>query len=240
MPQPTLNFQPALWIFDKDGTLLDFHRMWGGWAMTLADRLENQVKQPLRADLFRLLGFVPERNYIAPEGHLAITPLTDLQILIAHSLREYGLTASAAHEAMLTAWCYPDPVTAAHPITDLHRLFTQLRERGAKIAIATSDNRALTEATLIALRIDHVIDALVCADDGLPIKPAPEMILSVCEQVGVSPRQAMMVGDNPDDLKMGLAAGVSKKIGVLSGVSTHADLAPHADIVLSSIAALTA
>ena len=28
-------------IFDKDGTLIDFHAMWGGWAETLAERLER-------------------------------------------------------------------------------------------------------------------------------------------------------------------------------------------------------
>ena len=26
-------------IFDKDGTLLDFNAMWGGWVVALADRL---------------------------------------------------------------------------------------------------------------------------------------------------------------------------------------------------------
>ena len=27
-------------VFDKDGTLLDFHAMWGGWAIELGRRLD--------------------------------------------------------------------------------------------------------------------------------------------------------------------------------------------------------
>ena len=34
-------------IFDKDGTLLDFHAMWGGWTRELGDRLEAAARRVL-------------------------------------------------------------------------------------------------------------------------------------------------------------------------------------------------
>jgi phosphoglycolate phosphatase len=47
-----------------------------------------------------------------------------------------------------------------------------------------------------------------------------------------------MVGDNTHDLEMAHAAGAGLAIGVLSGNSTRAELAPRADIIVDSIADL--
>jgi phosphoglycolate phosphatase len=138
------------------------------------------------------------------------------------------------------AWRPPDPVALAHPLADLPALFGALRRRGARIAVATSDDRAPTEATLEALGIAPLIDALVCADDGLPVKPDPAMILHLCELLEVDPRRVAMVGDAPADLEMAGAAGVGLRVGVLSGVGRRADLEPLADVIVPSIASLTA
>jgi phosphoglycolate phosphatase len=46
-----------------------------------------------------------------------------------------------------------------------------------------------------------------------------------------------MVGDTPADLRMARAAG-ARSVGVASGVAPAADLEPHADVVLASIAEL--
>ena len=51
----------------------------------------------------------------------------------------------------------------------------------AKIAVATSEDRASTEATLSALAVTPLVDAMICADDGLPIKPEPDMVLHLCQ-----------------------------------------------------------
>jgi phosphoglycolate phosphatase len=145
------------------------------------------------------------------------------------------LTAAAAQAAIDQAWQPPDPVALAHPLTDLQQLFTLLRGHGAQIGVATSDDRLLTEATLTGLGIAPLVDGLVCADDGLPIKPAPEMLLHLCERLGASPAKTIMIGDNMVDLQMGRAAGVGLVIGVLSGLASAAELGPLADMVLASI-----
>ena len=88
--------------------------------------------------------------------------------------------------------------------------------------------------------MDGLLDAVVCADDGLPVKPAPDMVLAICDRVGVAPARTAVVGDSVADLAMGRAAGVGRCIGVLTGVGTADDLAPHADVTLASIADLLA
>jgi phosphoglycolate phosphatase-like HAD superfamily hydrolase len=43
-------------IFDKDGTLIEFHAMWSGWAATLADDLERATGLTIREPLYAMLG----------------------------------------------------------------------------------------------------------------------------------------------------------------------------------------
>ena len=43
-------------VFDKDGTLIEFHLMWGGWLEELARRLEREAGLALRDGLYPLLG----------------------------------------------------------------------------------------------------------------------------------------------------------------------------------------
>jgi phosphoglycolate phosphatase len=64
------------------------------------------------------------------------------------------------------------------------------------------------------------------------------MVLTICRTLAIAPARTVMVGDNPDDLRMGRAAGVGLVVGVLSGVSPVALLRPYADIILPSVAGL--
>jgi HAD superfamily hydrolase (TIGR01549 family) len=228
-------FAPELIIFDKDGTLIDFHAMWGGWAIELARRLERNTGRPITGRLFEVMDFDPDAGRIMPDGHLAITPTSELQRLTTEVLQATGLSTQAVEAAMAAAWHIPDPVALAQPITDLALLFSTLRAQDAKIAIATSDDRAPTETLLIEMKVAPLVDTLICADDGLPIKPAPDMVLTICGRLDISPTKTVMVGDNVPDLQMGRAAGVGLTIGVLSGLSSAEALADYADILLPSV-----
>ncbi len=229
---------PALVIFDKDGTLIDIKAMWGTWLRQLAQELEIAAGLPITTALFAVMAFEPGSGRIDPAGPLAIAPVPKLRQLTLNVLVEAGLFAADAEQALATAWQPPDPVTLAHPLTDLNRLFTTLRAGGLKIGIATSDDRAPTQATLAGLGLSDMVDALACADDVRSIKPAPDMVWTICRALDITPARAVMVGDNPDDLRMGRVAGVGLVVGVLSGVSPVALLAPYADIVLPSVAGL--
>jgi phosphoglycolate phosphatase-like HAD superfamily hydrolase len=92
--------------------------------------------------------------------------------------------------------------------------------------------------TLAALGVTGSLDAVVCADDGVPVKPAPDMVIHLCEVVGVQPARTAVVGDSPADLLMARAAGVAFVVGVLTGVGERSDLEPLADLVVESVEAL--
>ena len=225
-------------VFDKDGTLIDFDTMWSDWSSTLVRDVAAATDPGLESPLADALGLDPETARIIPGSPLAGTPMGHLRNLTVDTLRRAGLPPTVAEAAVAGAWDPPDPVALAHPLADLGALFGALRGRGIKIAVATSDDRAPTEATLAGLGIAGLVDAVACADDGLPVKPAPDTLLRLCQEVGVEPSRTAMIGDSIADLRMGRGAGAGLVIGVLSGVGTPAELAPLADVVLGSVAEL--
>jgi phosphoglycolate phosphatase len=123
----------------------------------------------------------------------------------------------------------------AKPFTDTRALFSRLHNMGIKIGIATTDDRAPTQAMIEAFDIEEYLSTMVCADDGIKAKPAPDMILAICERIGIDPARVMAVGDTTADLKLARAAGVGLVVGVLSGVSSARDLVPYADVIIESV-----
>jgi phosphoglycolate phosphatase len=228
----------ALIIFDKDGTLIDFHAMWGGWAAGLAQRLEDVTGKALARPLFELMEYDPVHGRINPHGRLAIAPMAVLWRETADLLQQLGLTQDATQSALTAAWQPPDPVQLAVPLADLPRLFARLSRQGLQIAVATSDDREPTETMVAALGLTAWVSAIAAADDDLVSKPAPDMVRHVCRRLNIPPARAVMVGDTAADMQMGRAAGVGLTVGVLSGVSSADILAPHADLVLPSVADL--
>ena len=231
-------FAPQLVIFDKGGTLIDFFQVWRPWVVELARRLESVTGLMLADGFFSAVGFEPMSGRIDHQGRLATKTMSGLRAWAAAWLCELGLSRHAAEGAIASAWFAPDPLTEARPLADLPALFNTLRARGLKIAIATMDDRAPTEATLAKLGVASLVDVLVCADDGLALKPAPDMVWAVCQATGVEAAQAVVVGDAEMDMLMGQAAGVGLVVGVLSGIAPQDALAPHADVLLMSVAEL--
>jgi phosphoglycolate phosphatase len=222
-------------VFDKDGTIIEFGAMWSGWAVALAGALRATTTRPVEEPLFAMLGYDPGTGAISPHGGLAATPMARLRDSTREILIGAGLNEAEAERALEVAWHAPDPVALARPIGDLPALFGRLRDDGRRVAVATSDDRDPTERTLAALGIAHLVDAFLCADDGVAVKPAPEMVLHLCGLLGVPPERTAVVGDSPADLAMARTAGAGLTVGVLTGVGSRADLEPLADTVIASI-----
>jgi phosphoglycolate phosphatase-like HAD superfamily hydrolase len=224
-------------IFDKDGTLIDFHAMWGGWAHELGNRLEAAARRPVSADVFAAIGFDPSTGSVAPGGPLARATMADIQTVVETVLRRWCPSVAAARRATEAAWYVPDPVALAEPLADLPLLFERLRTGGRRIAVVTTDDRAPTDATLHALGVRASVAAMVCGDDGFAMKPAPDPVIAVCQAFATEPARVAVVGDTAADVAMARAAGAGRAIGVLSGVGSAADLA-NADVVLATVAEL--
>jgi phosphoglycolate phosphatase len=221
-------------IFDKDGTLIDFHAMWGGWARGLGDRLDAVIRRPVSLDVFAAIGFDPTSGRVAPAGELATATMAGIEETVARVLRRWCPSIAAARRATEAAWYLPDPVALAVPLADLPAAFGRLRAHGHRIAVVTTDDRAPTDATLRSLGIRDDIRAMVCGDDGFAMKPEPDPVFAICQVFQTDPSRVAVIGDTPADMAMGRAAGAGRVIGVHSGLGTDADLR-EADAIIDTI-----
>jgi phosphoglycolate phosphatase len=229
------NFKPQAIIFDKDGTLIDFDLMWGSWTLQLADRLQAAIGLDIRQALSESYGYDMRRRKILADGKLTCTPMWRLRELMVEVVASFGVPAADASCAVAKAWHVPDPVTLAKPFTDIHKLFTNIHKLGIKIAIATSDDREPTQAMLRAFGVTDLVTTMICADDGIPAKPAPDMVTTLCQRMNVPPQNVIVIGDTVADLQMSHSAGAGYSIGVLSGVGSLANLTPLADMLIDTV-----
>ncbi len=229
------NFEAQAIIFDKDGTLIDFDFMWGTWTLQLAERLQTVTGRDAREALCSSYGYDMARRKILRDGKLTCTPMWQLREMMIEVAQSLGLPQSQARCAVEQAWFVPAPVTLAKPFTNISRLFANIQRRGIKVAIATTDDRAPTEAMLKAFGITDLVNTMVCADDGIRAKPAPDMVTTICGRLNIDPRKAVVVGDTIADLQMARSANVGYVIGVLSGVGVLEHLTPLADILLDTV-----
>ena len=224
-------------VFDKDGTLISFEAMWAGWVRDLGTRLEIATRRPVAGDIFTTIGYDPVADRVQPGGPLAVATMARIEELVAAVLRRWCPSVSAARRILAEAWFEPDPVALAVPLANLPALFRALRATGFRIAVATTDDRRPTEATLVALGLDALIDDVACGDDDGPTKPDPATLTAIGDRLDVAIERIAMVGDTSADVRMARAAG-ARSIGVTSGVASAVDLAPFADVVLDSVASL--
>jgi len=222
-------------VFDKDGTLISFSAMWGGWARELGSRLEIATRRPVAGDVFATIGYDPAADRVLPGGPLAASTTAAIEELVAAVLRRWCPNVAAARRILAEAWYEPDPIATAVPLADLPALFSALRASERQIAVATTDDRRPTEATLVALGLARMVAAIACGDDDGPTKPDPRTVLALASDAGVPVGRVALVSDTPADLDMARAAGAGRVIGVRSGITDGQALGPHADILLPSV-----
>lgn len=96
-----------------------------------------------------------------------------------------------------------------------------LRERGYRLAIATTKRSDMARRLAAALRLDVAVDH-VQGTDGFPHKPAPDVIIKALGALGAE--GVWMVGDTTTDIQAGRAAGL-RTYAVSWGIHDAATLA---------------
>lgn len=223
-------------LFDKDGTLFDYHRTWR--PVNEAAALEAAGGDAALADrLLTLAGHDPASGRVAAGSLLAAGHTGEIAEAWARSLG-LGVPERAALVARLDrVFARLGPVHAT-PVTELEALFAALRSHGLRLGVATSDGERATRAMLAGFVTPGVLSFVAGYDSGHGGKPEPGMVYGFCAATGLVPAAVAVVGDNLHDIRMARAAGCGLAIGVLSGTGSRAGLAAEADVVLETIEAL--
>jgi HAD superfamily hydrolase (TIGR01509 family) len=110
------------------------------------------------------------------------------------------------------------------------KTLSELRSAGIHIGILTRNKR--DNAFAIAKKHDLKFDTVIGREDG-PVKPDSFGVLRICEQFGVKPQEALLVGDYLFDLQCAKSAGA---VAVLLANHNQADeFVKHADFCIQDI-----
>lgn len=111
--------------------------------------------------------------------------------------------------------------------------FELLHKAGIKVALNTGFNRRILDAILDRLSWKAKVDYTIASDEVTHGRPAPDMIHKAMSHLGVaSGDRVAKVGDTPNDMQEGTAAGCRWIVGVTCGTHTAEQLeqTPHTHI----------
>lgn len=119
----------------------------------------------------------------------------------------------------------------------IETLLDALDDVGTPWSIVTNKPGFLTEPIVEAFGLSSRAKSIVSGDTLEHAKPHPEPVLHVCREMGVSPTDAVMIGDARVDIEAGRAAG-ARTIATLYGYIPDAEDVPawNADASVGSAA----
>ncbi len=174
-------------LFDMDGTLLDSAPDF--IAITQAMRTARGLP-PLADKLIR--------DHISGGARAMVASAFDEAPDSAafEVLRQEFLERYQQHCAVLT-----------RPFEGIEALLDDIEQARLLWGVATNKPLRYAEPIIQALNLAERSAVLVCPDHVERSKPAPDMLLLACQQMGVNPEAVLFVGDDARDIESGRAAG---------------------------------
>jgi HAD superfamily hydrolase (TIGR01509 family) len=102
------------------------------------------------------------------------------------------------------------------PLPGARALVLRVRENGLKAIVATSAKDEELQGLLRAANVEDLMEEKATASDAKRSKPDPDIVEAAIEESGVSPSNAVMIGDTPYDVEAATRAEV-RSIAFRSG-----------------------
>ena len=205
-------------VFDLDGVLLDSEQVWDGVREELARERGGRWHDRAQRDMMGMSS--PEwSRYMHDVVGLTEPP----EEISAEVVRRLAALYSKHLPALPGAREAVERLAARWPL-----------------ALASSSNRELIDLALELLGVARLFQATVSSEEISRGKPAPDVYLEAADRLGVEPSRAAAIEDSHNGIRSAKAAGMR----VLAIPNRHfppdADVLGEADVVLDSLAELTA
>lgn len=175
-------------LFDLDGTLVDSMWMWKAIDIEYLGRYQIELPEDL-AQCIEGMSFTETAVYMKKRFQIP---------------EEVEAMKAAWNEMAHDKYAFEVPLKAG-----AYEFLERLKERGIRLAIATSNSRELAETVLRAHRILDWFDAVVTGCEVKNGKPAPDVYLTAAKLVGVKPEECLVFEDVPQGILAGKRAGMT-------------------------------
>ena len=251
-----------LMIFDKDGTLTHCDKCFGPWIEYVAFQLEKEgwihnAKEGLeKALLYDLNTLRFDKNSVMIRDTsenvtkaLAVEAFRQTHKIICKKEKALQLSENENESFQMFYDRFligTDHLLSKVDLTFLNHntlelcgdkipeVLDNLKNRGIRMAVCTSDDRRNTQHTLKVTSFDSYFSAMACGDDvesvmdgekqiKSPPKPSPHGIQRLCAILHINPEYSCMIGDSFTDMEAGIRAGCSTCIFVTEGGNSTQD-----------------
>lgn len=172
-------------IFDMDGLMFDTERLWQKNWHAIADEmgvvLDPQFGKDICGTSGKLMSSVVEKYYHVADGSGIAKECTDR----VHADLEKEVPEKPG----------------------IHEILKWLKEKGFRIAVASSSPRELIERNL---RMTDTLQYIDCCCSGTEVKhgkPAPDLFLLAAQQIGIDPSECYVFEDAYNGIRAAYAAG---------------------------------
>ncbi len=217
-------------LFDKDGTLLDYHLSWVPLNRRVA-LLAAGGDEALAERILAATGYVAATGKVVSGSLLAAGSTHEIAagFIAAGSNFPLDELVQAIDEVFRSG------VADMVPVTDLPALFRSLKARGLALGIASSDSEQAIRMVVARFDFADAVDFIAGWDSGYGSKPCRGMLDAFADSTSLDAKHVAVVGDNRHDMEMAVNGGAGLRVGVLTGTSSRADLQGACDLCLDSI-----
>ncbi|HEG43578.1 MAG TPA: HAD family hydrolase [Phycisphaerales bacterium] len=232
-----------LFVFDKDGTVIDLYNYWSNMIGLRAQRLCSFYGLSLdehEDSLMYEMGIDLKNKCIRPEGPVGLLPREVVQKAAEDYLNK--LQCENVYDVCFKIFQEVDEASLSlldkfiTPLDGAIELLTQIKKNNCKIAIATTDKTQRAQLAMDFLNINGLFDFVVGADKVDKSKPSPDMLQLIVNALNISPKKAVMIGDAKTDVLTGINAGFKASIGVCTGLTSQDELLKITPYVVQSVA----
>jgi len=231
-----------LFVFDKDGTLIDLYNYWYHMIELRAGQICDFYKLPHEAHKVNLLfemGVDVAKQRLRPTGPVGLLP----REVVQRAAEEYLLKLNCTNvsDECFRIFKNVDQLSISifnkliKPIQGAIELLEKIKASGGKVAIATTDKTERAKLAVDFLNIGTLCDVIIGADKVKKSKPSPEMLEHIEKELGIAPANSVMVGDAKTDIKMGSNANYAASIAVCSGLTSKGELAKLTPYVVDDV-----
>lgn len=175
-------------IFDMDGVIVDSEP----YSMqALIDTLRLYGIEPTEEDLRRSYGRRIRDDFVDYFAHYGVT--ADVNIAMAHKEARYYHLATGHLQ----------------PFPGVMSLLARLRDRGYRLALASSGDRVKVAFGMQALTLNSIFEVVVSGNDVTYSKPDPEIYVTAAQRLGVAPCQCVAIEDAPAGVEAAKRAGMT-------------------------------
>jgi HAD superfamily hydrolase (TIGR01509 family) len=203
-------------VFDLDGVIVDSEQVWDGVREELAEERGGDWHAGAQRDMMGMSS--PEwSRYMHDRIGLRESPEEINRIVVERMLQRYEAGPPFI----------PGALDAVHRIA-----------LGFTLGLASSSNRELIDAVLLAGGLTHLFHATVSSEEVARGKPAPDVYLEAAQRLGVDPAACVAIEDSHNGIRSAKAAGMIC-IAIPNPHFPPGEAVAEADRLLGSIDELT-